>query len=194
MRSPIRLPRAYCTLIACPWHRGCNIACPVPFALTTCSFARRRTQGLKMRTPILLRFVVVTTSTLLTVGPLHAQLDAAPPPAEQNSAAGSGFSWLCPTVLLAAVGGLYFAVRRRERAAEAEHGIRHELVWYCRQCDRDVTGSECPGCRTPNPFTHEPAESSTGTRTRRDVIADHARIRRDIRTKESSRPSARGHS
>jgi hypothetical protein len=117
-----------------------------------------------MRTQTLAPFALAIAGALSPAGPARAQLDEAPPPAD--AAADRGYPWLCTIMSVAAVGGLFAAVRRRERAVEADRkrGIRPEPVWYCRRCDRDVSGQECPRCQAPNPFAHEPAEWSVQAR------------------------------
>jgi hypothetical protein len=101
----------------------------------------------------------------LTVGaaargenPLEAQ------PSDPEPAAEAGFPWLCFAVSVAALGGLYGLVRRREREVGADRpGVRRpEPGWYCRACDHDVTGPECPRCHAPNPFLTEPAGRHAG--------------------------------
>ena len=79
-----------------------------------------------------------------------------------DAEADGGFPWLCFVTTVAALGGLYVFVRRRERTVEAdERRRRGRLVdWYCRACDRDVTGRACPHCGTANPFGHEPPATS----------------------------------
>jgi len=82
-------------------------------------------------------------------------LDAPPPDPEPPAEA--GFPWLCFATSIAALGGLGFFVRRRERELGIDFlwGRKPDLGWYCRACDRDVTGSECPRCRAANPFINE---------------------------------------
>jgi hypothetical protein len=82
--------------------------------------------------------------------------DEPPPPPEEAEA--QGFPWLCFATSVAGLGGLFWLVRRRERELGLDQpgARRPETAWYCRACDRDVTGSECPRCRAPNPFIHEP--------------------------------------
>jgi hypothetical protein len=82
-----------------------------------------------------------------------------PVPPDPEPAAEAGFPWLCFATSVAALGSLYVLVRRREREVGLDRpGVRKpELGWYCRACDRDVTGSECPHCRAPNPFLQDAA-------------------------------------
>ena len=87
-----------------------------------------------------------------------APADADAPAADPEPAAERGFPWLCFATSVAALTGLYFLVRRRERAAETDRrkGRGPEAVWYCQACDRDVSGPACPRCRAPSPFADEP--------------------------------------
>jgi uncharacterized RDD family membrane protein YckC len=82
-------------------------------------------------------------------------LDAKLP--DPNPAESGGFPWLCFAASIAALGTLGFFVRRRERELGIDFlGCRKpDLGWYCRACNRDVTGSECPRCRAASPFIHE---------------------------------------
>jgi hypothetical protein len=95
----------------------------------------------------------------------HGQGDADASPADPDPPNGHGFGWVCFATAVAAVGGLYVLVRRREQAAEANWRRRRgpEAVWYCRACARDVGGPVCPHCRATNPFLHEPADADLGT-------------------------------
>ena len=65
-----------------------------------------------------------------------------------------GFPWACFVISVAAIGGLYALVRRRQReaAAEGRWDRGPAANWYCRACDRDVGGPTCPRCRAANPF------------------------------------------
>jgi hypothetical protein len=89
----------------------------------------------------------------------HGQQDPtdAPPPPPAEEAEAQGFPWLCFFTSVAALGGLFYFVRRRERELGLDRpGARGpERPWYCRACDRDVTGRECPRCGAPNPFLNE---------------------------------------
>jgi hypothetical protein len=113
-----------------------------------------------MRTRILANFALAVALALVPVATTYGQIDSEPRPADSDPDATSGFPWLCFAASVAALVGLYVVVRRREQATEAEYkaGRRPEAVWYCRACDRDVSGPICPHCRAPNPFIHEPAE------------------------------------
>jgi hypothetical protein len=99
------------------------------------------------------------------VGTIGAEDDS--DAAAEEPAAEQGFPWLCFTVSVAALGGLYILVRRREREVEADQrrGGKPAAVWYCRACDRDVSGPECPRCRAANPFGHEPVEQPAERKT-----------------------------
>jgi hypothetical protein len=118
-----------------------------------------------MRTRILVPFASALTLILVPVAATSGQI-----PADSDPDAAGGFPWLCFVTSVAALVGLYVVVRRRERATEegCKSGHRPEAVWYCRECDRDVSGSTCPHCGAPNPFTHEPLERPARKRTRRD--------------------------
>jgi hypothetical protein len=88
---------------------------------------------------------------------------------EDDPDGGQRFPWLCFTTSLAAIGGLYVLVRRREEAIEEDlrRGRGPEIGWYCRACDREVTGPECPRCGAENPFLHEPRHVEVVTRAGR---------------------------
>jgi len=80
---------------------------------------------------------------------------------DQQPADDRGFPWLCFVTSIAGLAGLYFFVLRRERQEEADVKSgrkKPEIPWYCRTCDRDVVGSECPRCHALNPFQHDPVE------------------------------------
>ena len=106
--------------------------------------------------------------SLITAAPTRGQtvLDARPAAEPEDR---SGFPWACFGLSVMALGGLYVLVRRRERAAEADPRLRRgpDIGWYCRACDKDVSGSECPHCRAPNPFVHEPIVANAGSRSGR---------------------------
>lgn len=78
-------------------------------------------------------------------------------PAAPEAVADRGFPWLCFITTVGAVAGLYVFVHRREQAAEAERKRCGAIAspWYCRACDRDVTGPECRRCGAVNPFLNE---------------------------------------
>ncbi|MBO0697298.1 MAG: hypothetical protein J2P46_02785 [Zavarzinella sp.] len=84
------------------------------------------------------------------------QFDAPPQDPDPEAAAEheAGFPWLCFLTTVAALGGLFVFVRKREREVRGDRPTTPELgsVWYCRTCDRDVSGRECPYCRAPNVF------------------------------------------
>jgi hypothetical protein len=84
-------------------------------------------------------------------------LSDAPPPEPDPEAAEQGFPWLCFLTSVATLGGLFVLVRRREQEVHGDRpGIRElGAVWYCRTCDRDVSGKECPHCRAPNIFLNQ---------------------------------------
>jgi hypothetical protein len=123
-----------------------------------------------MRTRILARFALAFALALVPVATTSGQIDAVPRPADSDPDAASGFPWLCFVISVAALVGLYVVVRRRERATEAEYkaGRRPDDVWYCRACDRDVSGPICPHCRAPNPFIPEPIEHPPRNHAKRD--------------------------
>lgn len=123
-----------------------------------------------MRTPILARFALVLALAFVPVVATYGQVDADPRPADSDPDGAGGFPWLCLFTSVAALVGLYFVVRRREQATEAEYkaGRHPDVVWYCRACDRDVSGSTCPHCQAPNPFTHDAAELQAASRAKRN--------------------------
>jgi len=70
-----------------------------------------------------------------------------------------GFPWLCFATSIAGLAGLSFFVIRRLQKEEVDIRSgrkKHEVPWYCRTCDRDLVGSECPRCHALNPFQHAP--------------------------------------
>ena len=73
------------------------------------------------------------------------------PPTDPDPAAEQQFPWLCFATAVAALGGLTVFVLRAARKAGPG------AWWYCRACDRDVSGPECPHCRAPNVFLHDAA-------------------------------------
>jgi hypothetical protein len=81
---------------------------------------------------------------------------------DPDSSGSRGTAWFCFAASVGAIGGLYVLVRRRQQAAEANWrgGRGPAVVWYCRECDRDVSGSKCPHCRAANPFVHEVEEEA----------------------------------
>jgi hypothetical protein len=83
--------------------------------------------------------------------------------ADPDQPSGHGSTWFCFVIAVAAVGGLYVLVRRRQQALEAQWrgGRGPAVVWYCRACDRDVSGPSCPHCRAANPFAHERPDVDT---------------------------------
>jgi hypothetical protein len=78
-------------------------------------------------------------------------------PKDVEPAAEGGFPWVCFATSVAGLASLYVLVRRREQLAELDqkHGRGNEIGWYCRTCQRDVSGPECPRCRAANPFVEE---------------------------------------
>jgi hypothetical protein len=121
-----------------------------------------------MRPPTLARLALALALSL-TVGPAaRGQDDEAGPP---EPTADPGFPWLCFATAVTALAGGYVLVRRREQAAEDEQrrGRRPAVPWYCRACDRDVTGPACPACGAPNPFLHDLTAGDTGPRPGRTV-------------------------
>jgi hypothetical protein len=118
-----------------------------------------------MRTRILLPFALAFVLAFVPVATTHGQVDA-----DADPDASGGFPWLCFVTSVAALVGLYVLVRRREQATEADFkvGRTPETAWYCRACDRDVSGPTCPHCHAPNPFTHEPTDQPARKRPRRD--------------------------
>jgi len=103
--------------------------------------------------------------TFVPVGTIRGEADSDSP--AEEPAAGQGFPWLCFAVSVAALSGLYVLVRRREREVEADQrrGGKPAAAWYCRACDRDVSGPECPRCRSANPFGHELVEEPARRKT-----------------------------
>ena len=93
--------------------------------------------------------------------------DAAPTAPEP--VAERGFPWLCFATTIGGLTGLYVFVRRREQAVEIERKRcgGSAIPWYCRACAQDVIGSECPRCRTANPFLHDRIESDIVARPKR---------------------------
>ena len=68
-----------------------------------------------------------------------------------------GFPWLCFATSIIGLAGLSFFVLRRHQKEEVDIRSgrkKHEVPWYCRTCDRDLVGSECPRCHALNPFQH----------------------------------------
>lgn len=123
-----------------------------------------------MRTRMLARWAVALAVALAWIGTALGRGHADAPLGAADPAAKQGFPWLCPVASLAALVGLYVLVRRREREVEADRkrGRGPENTWYCRECDRDVSGPECPRCRAPNPFHHEPADQPEDRRSARN--------------------------
>jgi hypothetical protein len=97
----------------------------------------------------------------------RGQDDPDAPPADPELQA--GFPWACFATTVAALGGLYVFVRRREQAVEADQrlGRGRATTWYCCACDLDVSGPACPHCRAANPFLSDPPDGHTGTRPSR---------------------------
>jgi hypothetical protein len=116
------------------------------------------------RLALALALALVLAPCPVARGQDDADVPAANPAADPESARGQGFGWVCMVAAVAAVGGLYVLVRRRQQAAE-EDWRRHRgpaTAWYCRACDRDVSGPACPHCGAPNPFQHEPLDAGPG--------------------------------
>ena len=105
-----------------------------------------------MGTPIR---ALALTLALAAVARGQELLDSKAP--DPEPAAEAGFPWLCFATAVAAIGTLGFFVRRRERElGVGRWGARKpDLGWYCRACDRDVSGPECLRCRAANPFIQE---------------------------------------
>lgn len=120
-----------------------------------------------MRTPT--RALTLTLALTLWAAARGQDDDAPAPPADPEVAAEQGFPWACFAMSVAALGGLYVLVRRREQAAEAEQrlGGPPPPPWYCRACDRDVSGPECPRCGAPNPFLDAVPVADPDSRRRR---------------------------
>jgi hypothetical protein len=116
-----------------------------------------------MQPPIRPALALALTLVLGAVACGQGDADAA---ADPEPAAGPGSGWLCFAVAVAAVGGLYVVVRRREREIEADRrrGGGPESAWYCRACDRDLIGQVCPRCGTANPFLQEAPDPEARTR------------------------------
>ena len=86
--------------------------------------------------------------------------DASSTASDPESSGGS--SWACFVISVAALGGLYALVRRRQREAAAAWHRGRLVTWYCRACDRDVSGPACPHCQAPNPFLDAPTDHESG--------------------------------
>jgi hypothetical protein len=116
--------------------------------------------------------VMILTLTLGAAA--HGQDDPVAPPANPEADAASGFPWLCFATAVGALGGLYVLVRRREQALEADGrpGRGPGTNWYCRACDRDVSGPACPDCGAPNPFLDIPSVPDPGRRRKRSRAVD----------------------
>jgi hypothetical protein len=101
--------------------------------------------------------VVVLALALCPETVLHGNEGSDAAPADPDNVADRGFRWLCFASSIAAVGGMYVFVRRREQAVEADRKRSRgkESAWYCRACARDATGLECPRCRAANPFLRD---------------------------------------
>ena len=128
-----------------------------------------------MRTATYARLALVVALTVAlgapAVGQDNPDLSATEPEvaAEPEAAAEQGFPWLCFATAVGALVGLYVLVRRREREAgvDGQPGRAAAAPWYCRACDRDVDGPECPRCGATNPFLDVAAEAERVTRRRR---------------------------
>src|SRR3954452_15468623 len=109
-----------------------------------------------MRSAISPRPAWALALTLALGAAARGEEDESPPPPQEEAEA-QGFPWLCFATSVAGLGGLYWLLRRRERELGLDHpgARRPESSWYCRACDRDVTGPECPRCHAPNPFIHD---------------------------------------
>jgi hypothetical protein len=100
----------------------------------------------------------------------HGQDATDVPLTDPDPSAEQEFPWLCFATTVAALGGLAVLVYRAARkAGPGGPGT----WWYCRACDRDVSGPECPHCRAPNVFVHDQevgrsAGDVRGTRQRYD--------------------------
>jgi hypothetical protein len=88
---------------------------------------------------------------------LHGDEGSDAVPADPDAVADRGFPWLCFASSIAAAGGMYVFVRRREQAVEADRKRSRgkESAWYCRACGRDVAGPECPRCHAASPFLRD---------------------------------------
>jgi hypothetical protein len=105
-----------------------------------------------MRVP---RTAAWALAVAVTVGAAaRGQDDTYLPPPDPESATEQGFPWLCFVTSVATIGGLAVLVQRAKRKAQADGPGGG---WFCRACGRDVAGPECPYCRAPNVFLHEPA-------------------------------------
>jgi hypothetical protein len=100
-------------------------------------------------------FVLILVLSARTLAGGHDDVDFQQP--AKTPANEEGFPWLCFVTSVASVVGLYVLVRRREQAVETEvkKGRGRLVPWYCRSCNRDVVGAECPRCLTANPFTDD---------------------------------------
>ena len=141
-----------------------------------------------MRTPTPARFALAIALALAPAAAARGQADADDP----DAADGPGFPWACFAVTVVALGGLYVFVRRREQEVEEDlrHGRGPAAVWFCRACDRDVSGPVCPHCRAANPFGHDlpgPGDDSRPGRvvSKRDA-GDRPRPPRRVRPRDRS--------
>jgi hypothetical protein len=134
-----------------------------------------------MRSPTHARLALALTLALVVSPVARGQDDADAPAADPDSPRGSGFGWVCVVTAVAAVGGLYVLVRRRQQAAEEEwrRGRGPATPWYCRACAKDVSGPACPHCQAPNPFHHGPLDADVDTAAAR--ITSRPRRKRPAR-------------
>jgi hypothetical protein len=89
----------------------------------------------------------------MTVGAAaRGQEDIYERPTDSEPASEQGFPWICFVMSVATIGGLLALVYRAKRKSLKDGP---GTGWYCRACDRDVVGQECPYCRAPNVFLHE---------------------------------------
>jgi len=150
-----------------------------------------------MPPPTYARLALALALALVPGAVARGQDDADASPADPDPPSGHGYGWVCFAIAVGAVGGLYVLVRRREQAAEADWRRRRgpEPVWYCRACDRDVSGSVCPRCRAANPFLHEPPDADVGISAGRDATRPgggaprgtrRPRPRRDVGPRDTS--------
>lgn len=107
----------------------------------------------------------------------RGQLEEPPlPPPDPEAPA--GFPWAAFVFSVAVIGGLFALVRRQQRqaAAEGRYDRGRLVTWYCRACDRDVSGPACPRCRAANPFL-EPLPDDEPRPSRRTSQRDVADMR-----------------
>lgn len=102
--------------------------------------------------------LVIVLICNLNVGKVVAETEDVYTTSYSQPADERGFPWLClATSIVGLAGTAYFVIRRGQKdEADIRSGRKkHEVPWYCRTCDRDLVGSECPRCHALNPFVHD---------------------------------------